>query len=82
MLFEDFYKVFPGLTRVYGKFTVTGKKGLKLEGYGKTIREPYVKELWKEHLDGKIGLGVVPINEDNKCKWGCLDVDGLRPCRG
>jgi len=75
MLFEDFYKVFPGLTRVYGKFTVTGKKGLKLEGYGKTIREPYVKELWKEHLDGKIGLGVVPINEDNKCKWGCLDVD-------
>tara|TARA_Y100001973_G_C5197162_1_gene335006 strand:+ start:228 stop:1733 length:1506 start_codon:yes stop_codon:yes gene_type:complete len=75
MLFEDFYKVFPGLTRVYGKFTVTGKKGLKLEGYGKTIREPYVKELWKEHLDGKIGLGVVPINEDNKCQWGCLDVD-------
>ena len=75
MLFEDFYKVFPGLTRVYGKFTVTGKKGLKLEGYGKTVREPYVKELWKLHVDCKIGLGVVPIYEDNKCKWGCLDVD-------
>jgi hypothetical protein len=75
MLFEDFYKVFPGLNRAYGKFTITGKKGEKVDGIGKTIREPYTNDLWKQHLDGTNSLGVIPINEDNKCKWGCLDVD-------
>ena len=75
MLHEDFFKVFPGLIRAYGQFFITERKGPKLDGYGKTIRENYVDTLWKEHLDGKTGLGVIPINENNKCKWGCLDVD-------
>ena len=75
MLHEDFFKVFPGLTRAYGQFFITERKGPKLDGYGKTIRENYVDTLWKEHLDGKTGLGVIPINKENKCKWGCLDVD-------
>jgi hypothetical protein len=61
--------------RAYGKFTITGKKGEKVDGIGKTIREPYTNDLWKQHLDGTNSLGVIPINEDNKCKWGCLDVD-------
>ena len=72
---EDFFKVFPGLTRAYGQFFITERKGPKLDGYGKTIRESYTAQLWKEHLDGKTGLGVIPINENNQCKWGCLDVD-------
>lgn len=72
---EDFFKVFPGLNRAYGQFFITERKGPKLDGYGKTIRENYIAQLWKEHLDGKTGLGVIPINENNQCKWGCLDVD-------
>ena len=75
MEYEDFFKVFPGLTRAYGQFFITERKGPKLDGYGKTIRESYTAQLWKEHLDGKTGLGVIPINENNQCKWGCLDVD-------
>ena len=61
MLSDDFFNVFPGLTRAYGKFTITQTKGVKLDGFGNTIREPYTKDLWKLHLEGKIGLGVVPI---------------------
>ena len=72
---EDFFRVFPGLNRAYGQFFITEKKGPKLDGYGKTIRESYNEELWKQHLDGKTGLGVIPIDEKNQCKWGCLDVD-------
>jgi hypothetical protein len=30
---------------------------------------PESLELWKQHLDGTNSLGVIPINEDNKCKW-------------
>ena len=75
MLHSKLFEIFPGLHRAYGHFFITERKGPKLDGYGKTIREEYKKELWEHHLSGKNGLGVVPINEDNKCKWGCLDVD-------
>jgi hypothetical protein len=72
---KDFFRVFPGLNRAYGQFFITERKGPKLDGYGKTVRESYNEELWKQHLDGKTGLGVIPIDENNQCKWGCLDVD-------
>jgi|TARA_R100001129_G_scaffold186561_1_gene178875 hypothetical protein len=69
------FEIFPGLHRAYGQFFITERKGPKLDGYGKTIREKYDETLWVEHLNGKNGLGVIPITEENKCKWGCLDVD-------
>ena len=72
---KDFFRVFPGLNRAYGQFFITERKGPKLDGYGKTVRESYDAKLWKEHLDGKTGLGVIPIDENNQCKWACLDVD-------
>ena len=75
MLHSKLFEIFPGLHRAYGHFFITERKGPKLDGYGKTIREKYDENLWVEHLSGKTGLGVIPINEDNKCKWGCLDVD-------
>ena len=75
MLPEDFFRIFPGLNRAYGQFFITERKGPKLDGYGKTVRESYEAKLWKEHLDGKTGLGVIPIDENNQCKWACLDVD-------
>ena len=75
MLSEDFFRVFPGLNRAYGQFFITERKGPKLDGYGKTVRESYDAKLWKEHLDGKTGLGVIPIDENNQCRWACLDVD-------
>ena len=74
-LSKKLFEIFPGLHRAYGHFFITERKGPKLDGYGKTIREKYEESLWVEHLSGKTGLGVIPINEDNKCKWGCLDVD-------
>jgi len=69
------FEIFPGLHRAYGQFFITERKGPKLDGYGKTIREKYEEKLWVEHLSGKTALGVIPITEENKCKWGCLDVD-------
>ena len=62
MSVENLYRIFPGLNRAYGLFYITERKGPKLDGYGKTIREEYKKELWKHHLSGKNGLGVVLNN--------------------
>ena len=34
------------------------------------------KQLWQKHLNGdEPALGIVPIREDNRCKWGCIDID-------
>ena len=33
------------------------------------------KQLYRDHLEGKISLGVYPINEENKCHFGVIDDD-------
>jgi len=75
MLHEQFHEVFAGLTRAYGKYTIGDNSNIKVEGTAKTISEPYTSKLWELHLTGKLGLGVIPINDENKCRWGCIDVD-------
>ena len=49
--------------------------GNKIKGKSFVKREPVTDDLWQKHLDGKDSLGVIPINDDNKCKWGCIDID-------
>ena len=74
---EDFRKIFTGLMRAHGCTYVDkkGADGLKIKGKSFVKREPVTDELWQKHLDGKDSLGVIPINDDNKCKWGCIDID-------
>ena len=53
-----------------------GADGLKIKGKSFVKREPVTDLLWQNHLNGiEPGLGIVPINEDNECRWGCIDVD-------
>src|SRR5579859_8054977 len=41
----------------------------------KTLNEPVTLALWKQHLEGKRPLGVIPIREDSTCRWGSIDID-------
>ncbi len=69
--------IFDGLKEAHGYFKIenTGANG-KAKGKAGVLREPQTKKLWENHLSGKgSGLGIIPINEDNMCKWGCIDVD-------
>ena len=75
---EDFRKIFTGLERAHGCTYVDkkGADGLKVKGKSFVKREPVTEELWQNHLNGiEPSLGIIPINEDNKCRWGCIDVD-------
>lgn len=74
---SDFQKLFTGNIHNYGnhayKFT---DKGQKEEGSNKTITNTLITiENYKAHLEGKTGLGVIPINEDNKCRFAVIDLD-------
>ena len=73
-----FKEIFEGNNSAYGQLILSGattEKG-KAEGKAFIKRQPITDKLWEEHLEGKDpALGVIPINEDNMCKWGCVDVD-------
>ena len=75
---EEFKNIFTGLKRAHGCTFVDkkGADGLKVKGKSFVKREPVTDELWQNHLNGiEPSLGIIPINEDNECRWGCIDVD-------
>ena len=75
---EDFRKIFEGLRRAHGCTYVDkkGVDGLKIKGKSFVKREIVTDKHWEDHLNGvEPSLGIVPINENNECRWGCIDVD-------
>ena len=74
---DKFASIFNGLQLAYGTFKIDKKQlNGKSTGRAAIVREPRTKELWEGHLSGKgRAVGIIPINEDNRCVWGCIDVD-------
>ena len=77
-MIERLQEIFKGLESAHGITNKTEeiRHDGKNEVRSKTIREPVTNELWQKHLNGEEpGLGIIPINEENKCKWGAIDID-------
>lgn len=77
-MLERFKEIFAGLQTAYGQTRVTDElsENGKSEAKSFTIKKPVTDLLWQAHLDGaEPALGIVPITEENKCKWGCIDID-------
>jgi len=72
-----FEKIFKGLERAHGctKVTASVEVGVKLKGQSFVVRQPVTTDLWQMHLKGEQSLGIIPINENNECIWGCVDID-------
>ena len=73
-----FKAIFEGNNSAYGQLILSGATTDKGKAEGKAFikRQPISDQLWEDHLAGKEpALGVIPINENNECKWGCIDVD-------
>ena len=60
---QVFGGLFPGLSKARG--------GLR----GVCIKEPLTQRNYARHLDGQESLGVYPLREDGRCKWGAVDID-------
>ncbi len=77
MSVERFKNIFEGLERAHGvtKIGSSNGNGTKVKGQSFVKREPVTDELWLSHLQGTDSLGVIPINDNNQCKWGCIDID-------
>jgi hypothetical protein len=74
---EFFSDLFGGLDSAYGTYELNGahRSDGKAEGKALTKKGSVTSELFEKHLKGEVSIGIVPIMKDNKCKWGCIDVD-------
>lgn len=77
---ERMHTLFRGFSGAHGTHGLTDKnssKGGKLEikKTARTIREVVTDGHWERHLSGEAPLGIIPIDENNECSWGCIDVD-------
>ena len=74
---NKFKNIFNGLTIAYGQYQ-PGERGQNGKQKGKAfiVRGAVTDELWKNHLKGEgAALGIIPITENNDCRWGCIDID-------
>jgi len=70
--------LFGGLPRAHGQYTESGEVDPdtgKVKGAARTVREPWTAHHWEEHLAGRVGLGIVPIDDDGMCIFGSIDID-------
>jgi hypothetical protein len=72
-----FLALFQGYERKYGTYEARkpGDSG-KVNGRAQTVKGELTAELIDGHLTGDgLGIGVVPLREDNTCMFGVIDVD-------
>ena len=69
--------LYRGLSRAHGIYELLQRKsgGKKVEGKARTVRAEVKEDLWLAHLKGEQGLGIVPINDENQCYFGAIDID-------
>ena len=74
---KKFAGIFDGLKQAYGTYRIDRKaQNGKNTGKATVVKNPRTQETWTGHLSGKgEAIGIIPINEDNNCKWGCIDID-------
>jgi hypothetical protein len=73
---ERFKNRFAGLSRAFGQYrVVTEEKSGKKTGPRSTVKRTLSDAVWTRHLEGKVGLGVVPIRDDGSVVFGAIDVD-------
>ena len=79
IMLHDFMTLFRGNETTRGVFLPSGTadENGKEQGSAFTERSLLTEEDYLQHLEGKKGLGIVPIREDAKCYFGVIDLDDV-----
>jgi len=75
---DKFIDIFGGSFSAYGQTRKTEEYDERGKHKTKSfiIKKIPSTKMFQDHLDGvDPALGIIPINEENKCKWACIDVD-------
>lgn len=73
-------RLFAGSREAYGTYSpepAQSVPGIKVEirSSARTVRGLATEEIWQKHLSGTTPLGMIPIDENDRVRWGCIDVD-------
>lgn len=75
-LASRFMAAFEGHSAAHGQTQISEERRAgKQKATSRIVKKPLTLQLIESHLEGKWGVGAIPINEDNKCKFGALDID-------
>lgn len=66
---DRFMALYKGNQRSYGVFNPNSRTQMT------TVKTAYTDENARSHLEGELGLGMVPILDDDTCWWAALDID-------
>ena len=74
---NKFKQIFEGLKIAYGQYQKGDRsENGKQKGKAFIVRKNVSDDLWENHLKGEgAALGIIPITENNNCRWGCIDID-------
>lgn len=76
---EKLMTLFKGSTDAHGVYTQQSNQDpfkQKVKGRAITVSATPSLKKWAKHFNGEVGIGIIPINSDNMCYWGALDIDG------
>jgi hypothetical protein len=65
---ERFQQLFVGGGQAHGEWE-------RETGACKTLKAPASPQDYQDHVEGKRGLGLVPIREDGTCRFAAIDID-------
>ena len=75
-LAKKFMAVFEGSSTAHGQTKLgTQRRDGKTDAKSFIVKEPLSEELVKGHFNGSMGVGAIPINNENMCKFGAIDID-------
>jgi len=73
---KRFMAAFKGSDVAHGQTQIgSTRRNGKTEAKSFVVREPITEEMVAKHLAGEMGVGAIPINNDNNCKFGVIDID-------
>lgn len=77
LLSEKFNTLFQGFSEVHGEFTPNKIQtaNSKIKGVPLTKKGGGTPDLWQKHLDGEVGLGIIPLIDDDTLIFSCIDID-------
>lgn len=74
----QFHELFVSNSEVHGQTTLTGKtrdRDGKQDSKSFLVKKELTPEIWEQHLKGEKLVGCTPLINEDRVRWGCLDVD-------
>ncbi|ARB06130.1 primase [Dinoroseobacter phage vB_DshS-R5C] len=74
---ERFERLFDGYRKRFGRYDLAGRKSAKgkEEGKATTVDQELTSDLYGKHIEGEVGIGVIPLRADNTVHFAAIDVD-------